>query len=249
MIPVKTPKEIETMRVACRISAAALAAGGALVKPGISTWEIDKAIEETIRSMGGVPNFKGYGGFPASACISVGDTVIHGIPSKEEVLKEGDIVSIDTGARFEGFNGDNAASFRCGEVSDVADRLMRATEESLHEAIKAVRSGNRVGDIGYAVQKYVEARGFSVVRAFVGHGLGRKLHEPPEIPNFGKAGHGVRLVPGMTLAIEPMINEKGFEVHILEDEWTVKTRDGGLSAHYEHTVLVTKGEPEILTVA
>ncbi len=247
MIPVKTAKEIETIRKACQISAAALAAGGALVKPGISTWEIDEAIEETIRSMGGVPNFKGYGGFPAAACISVGDTVIHGIPSKQEILQEGDVVSIDTGAIFEGFHGDNASSFRCGEVSAEASRLMRVTEESLYEAIEVARAGNRVGDIGFAVQKHVEAEGFSVVRAFVGHGVGRKLHEPPEIPNFGKAGHGVRLVPGMTLAIEPMINEKGFEVHILADGWTVKTKDGGLSAHYEHTVLITKGEPEILT--
>ncbi len=247
MIPVKTPKEIEAMRVACRISAAALAAGGALVKPGVSTWEIDAAIEETIRSMGGVPNFKGYGGFPAAACISVGDTVIHGIPSKEEILQDGDIVSIDTGAIYNGFHGDNASSFRCGEVSEEADRLMRATEESLYEGIRAARAGNRVGDIGFAVQSHVEARGFSVVRAFVGHGVGRKLHEPPEIPNFGKPGHGVRLVPGMTLAIEPMINEKGFDVHILADGWTVKTKDGGLSAHYEHAVLITKDEPEILT--
>ncbi len=235
------------MRKACQISAAALAAGGKQVRPGVSTWEIDEVVEDTIRSMGGVPNFKGYGGFPASACISVNDTVIHGIPSKEIILKEGDIVSIDTGAIYGGFHGDNASTFRCGEIHKEADRLLRVTELSLYEGLKVARAGMRVGDIGFAVQRCVEAEGFSVVRLFVGHGVGRKLHEAPEIPNFGKAGHGVRLAAGMTLAIEPMINEHGFDVDILPDGWTVKTKDGGLSAHYEHTVLVTKGEPEILT--
>ena len=248
MIPVKNPTEVEKMRKACRISAGALATGGKLVKPGVTTAEIDRAIEEFIRAAGAVPNFKGYGGFPASACISLNDTVIHGIPRPDEVLREGDIVSIDTGAIYEGYHGDNAYTFRCGKVSDEAERLLEATKESLYEAIAAAKNGNRMGDIGHAVQQYVESRGFSVVRAFVGHGVGRELHEAPEIPNFGKPGHGTRLVPGMTLAIEPMINESGFDIHILDDGWTVKTNDGGLSAHYEHTVLITKEGPEILTL-
>ncbi len=248
MIPVKNPHEIEKMRKACRISAEALRAGGALVKPGVSTAKINRAIEAYILAAGAKPSFKGYGGFPAGGCISLNDTVIHGIPSEGEVLQEGDIVSIDTGAFIDGFHGDNAATFRCGEISPEAEALLRATEESLYEAVKAAQNGARVGDISHTVQAYVEERGFSVVRAFVGHGVGKELHEAPEVPNFGRAGHGPRLVPGMTLAIEPMINEKGSAVHVLGDEWTVKTDDGGLSAHYEHTVLITKDGPEILTL-
>ncbi len=249
MIPVKNPAEVEKMRRACQISAAALAAGGALVKPGVSTAEIDRAIEDWILAAGAKPSFKGYNGFPAAACISVNDTVIHGIPGKTEVLKEGDIVSIDTGAFYEGFNGDNAFTYLCGSVNEETETLLKATEEALYEGIKMAVHGNRVGDISAAIQRYVEERGFSVVRAYVGHGVGRAMHEAPEVPNFGRAGHGPRLVPGMTLAIEPMINQKGFAVHVLPDGWTVKTDDGGLSAHYEHTVLITRGQPEILTRA
>ena len=247
MIPIKTAKEIEVMRKACQIAAGALAAGGRAVKPGATTYDVDKAVYDFIIAQGAKPNFKGYNGFPASACVSVNDTVIHGIPTRKEVLKDGDIVSIDTGAILGGFHGDNAYTFAVGKVSETAQRLMDVTRVSLEKAIEAAQPGNRVGDIGFAVQNYVEANGFSVVRDFVGHGVGRALHEAPEIPNFSRGGHGPRLVPGMTLAIEPMINEKEYEVYIQKDGWTVKTSDGGLSAHYEHTILITKDGPVILT--
>lgn len=247
MIQLKTPAEIEKMKRACSIAAGALAAGGRAVRPGATTAEIDKAVYDYILSKGAKPNFKGYGGFPGSACVSVNDTVIHGIPSTKEVLKEGDIVSIDTGAVIDGFHGDNAYTFTCGTVDEKALKLLRVTEESLYKAIEAAQPGNRIGDIGHAVQSYVESCGYGVVRSFVGHGIGRALHEDPEVPNFGKAGHGPRLMPGMTIAIEPMINENGFGVHILDDDWTVKTDDGGLSAHFEHTILITKDGPVILT--
>ncbi|MDL2325001.1 type I methionyl aminopeptidase [Ruminococcaceae bacterium OttesenSCG-928-A16] len=247
MIEIKTRAEIDKMQVACRISAQALALGGSMVRPGVSTAEIDNAIEKYIISQGARPNFKGYGGFPGSACISLNDTVIHGIPSAGIVLQPGDIVSIDTGAVIDGYHGDNAATFACGEISKAAQTLLDVTEASLYKGIEAAQAGNRVGDIGYAVQSYVEGEGFSVVRSFVGHGVGRKLHEDPEVPNFGRAGHGPRLVPGMVIAIEPMINEKGYAVHVLDDEWTVKTNDGGLSAHFEHTIAITKDGPIILT--
>lgn len=246
MIQVKTLAEIEKMKKACEISAGALAAGGAAIRPGITTAEVDKVIYDYIIARGAQPNFKGYNGFPGSACISLNSTIIHGIPS-DEVIKEGDIISIDTGAVCDGFNGDNAATFVCGEVDGETRRLLQVTEESLNKGIEAAQAGNRIGDIGHAVQTYVEERGFSVVRAFVGHGIGRDMHEAPEVPNFGKVGYGTRLVPGMTLAIEPMINEKGFDVTILPDGWTVKTKDGGLSAHFEHTVLITKDGPCVLT--
>lgn len=248
MIQIKTPAEIEKMRKACVISAEALKLGGEMVRPGVSTAEIDKAIERYIVSQGARPNFKGYGGFPASACISVNDTVIHGIPLASIILQPGDIVSIDTGAVLDGYHGDNAYTFCCGEVSEAAQKLLEVTDASLYKGIDAARNGNRIGDIGHAVQTYVEANGFSVVRSYVGHAIGRQMHEEPEVPNFGNPGRGPRLVPGMVLAIEPMVNEKGFGVHILDDEWTVKTDDGGLSAHFEHTVAITKdGPPIILT--
>ena len=247
MIPVKTAAEVEKMRRACEISAGALAAAGACVKPGATTADIDAAVYDYIIAAGAKPNFKGYNGFPASACVSLNDTVIHGIPTKAEVLKEGDIVSVDTGAILDGFHGDNAYTFCCGSVDEKAKSLLDVTKASLYKAIEAAVPGNRVGDISYAVQSYVEAAGFSVVRAFVGHGIGKKLHEEPEVPNYGRPGHGPRLVPGMTLAIEPMINEKGWEVKILDDGWTVKTTDGGLSAHFEHTILIAKDGPVILT--
>ncbi|MDL2219640.1 type I methionyl aminopeptidase [Ruminococcaceae bacterium OttesenSCG-928-O06] len=247
MIRLKTAAELASMRRACEVSAGALAAGGAAVRPGATTKDVDDAVEAYIRSHGGIPNFKGYNGFPAAACVSVGDTVIHGIPAKSHVLQEGDIVSIDTGAIVEGFHGDNAYTFPCGAISPGAEHLLRTTRASLFAAIAAAQPGARIGDIGHAVQSYVEAEGYSVVRDFVGHGVGAELHEAPEVPNFGRAGHGARLVPGMTLAIEPMINEKGAAIHILNDGWTVKTKDGGLSAHFEHTVLITAEGPEILT--
>ena len=235
------------MRLACQISAEALRLAGEAVKPGATTAQIDKLVYDYIVKQGAKPNFKGYGGFPGSACISVNDTVIHGIPSKSIVLKEGDIVSIDTGAAINGFNGDNAATFACGEVSGEAQRIMDVTKESLARGIAAAQSGARVGDIGAAVQQYVEGEGFSVVRTYVGHGVGRDLHEDPEVPNFGTAGRGPRLINGMTLAIEPMVNEKSHVVKTLSDGWTVKTVDGGLSAHFEHTVVITANGPVILT--
>lgn len=235
------------MRLACQISQEALMAGGEAVKPGATTWEIDRAIYNYIVHHGAKPNFKGLYGFPGSACISVNDVVIHGIPSKKVVLKEGDIVSIDTGAAVNGWNGDNAYTFPVGQVSERAQRIMDVTKEALARGIAAAQPGNRIGDIGAAVQQYVEENGYSVVRTYVGHGVGRELHEDPEVPNFGTPGRGPRLVPGMVLAIEPMVNEKSHVVETLSDGWTVKTVDGGLSAHFEHTVVITAKGPVILT--
>lgn len=248
MVIVKTAREISLMKDACRISANALRLAGEYVKPGITTWEIDQKVREYIEKQGATPSFLGYGGFPASACISVNNVVIHGIPSKEQVLKEGDIVSVDVGAFIGGYHGDNAYTFACGRVSDNAQKLMDATRISLEKGIEAALAGNRVGDIGNAVQTYVEARSYSVVRDFVGHGVGAKLHEDPSIPNYGTAGRGVRLLPGMTIAIEPMVCEGDYEVEVLDDEWTTVTVDGKLSAHYENTVLITPDGPKILTI-
>ena len=247
MIQIKNAAEIEKMRRVNAISAAALKAGGEAIEAGITTAEIDKIIEHFIRSHGAKPNFKGLYGFPGTACISVNDTVIHGIPSKKIVIRPGDIVSIDTGAKLDGFNGDNACTFACGKVDLEAQRLMDVTKASLHLGIKAALAGNRIGDVSHAVQAYVEENGFSVVRTFVGHGVGKELHEEPEVPNYGPAGRGPRLVPGMCIAIEPMVNQKHHSVKTLSDGWTVKTCDGGLSAHFEHTVLITPNGPEVLT--
>jgi len=249
MIVLKTAREIALMREACRISAGALKLAGEAVEPGVSTEEIDRIAENYIRSQGAVPNFKGYNGFPATACISINNEVIHGIPSKRRIIREGDIVSIDLGAKINGYHGDNAATFAAGDVSEEAKLLMTATEESLYEGIKVALAGNRIGDIAHAVQSYVEERGFSVVREYVGHGVGTQLHESPEVPNFGKPGRGIRLVPGMTLAIEPMVNSGGYDVDVLPDGWTVLTKDGSLSAHFEHTVAITADGPKILTIA
>lgn len=246
MIKVKSSRDLKLMREACIISARALQEGGKAVEPGVTTAEIDRIIRKYIESAGAAPSFLGYGGFPASACISVNDTVIHGIPGKQ-VIKAGDIVSIDVGAYFNGFHGDNAATFGAGDISKEAKALMEATEASLYEGIRAATPGNRIGDIGAAVQRYVEERGYSVVRQFVGHGVGTDLHEDPSVPNFGTPGRGVRLTPGMTLAIEPMINVGTHEVKILGDGWTTVTRDGKLSAHFEHTVAITPDGPVILT--
>ena len=246
MIVLKTSRELQIMREACRISAGALSVAGAAVEPGVTTAEIDKIAYDYIRSQGAEPNFLHYNGYPATACISINDEVIHGIPGKR-VLKAGDIVSIDLGAKFEGYNGDNAATFACGDVSAEAKRLMDTTRESLYEGIRAAVYGGRIGDISHAVQAYVEARGYSVVREYVGHGVGASLHEAPEVPNFGRPGHGIRLIPGMTLAIEPMVNLGRPDVRVLGDGWTVKTADGSLSAHFEHTVAITADGPVILT--
>ena len=247
MVSLKTTRELRLMREAGKISQEALLKAGEAVKPGVSTFELDKIVRTTIEKAGAIPSFLGYGGFPASACISVNNVVIHGIPSKKQILKDGDIVSIDVGAAYEGFNGDNAWTFPCGEISMEAQKLLDATRESLFEAIKVATPGNRVGDIGAAVQRYVEARNYSVVRDFVGHGVGAKLHEDPSVPNYGTPGRGVRLLPGMTIAIEPMVNAGGHEVTVLGDGWTTVTRDGRLSAHFEHTIAITPDGPVILT--
>ena len=217
MIVLKTSRELSVMKEACRISAGALQLIGKSIEPGITTAELDKMAEKYIISQGAKPNFKGLYGFPATACISINNEVIHGIPSASRKIKEGDIVSVDLGAVFEGYNGDNAATFAVGAVSDTAKRLIEATRESLYEGIKAAVAGGRIGDIGNAVSSYVEAKGFSVVREFVGHGIGAKLHEEPEVPNYGTAGKGIRLMPGMTLAIEPMINAGREGVKTLSD--------------------------------
>ncbi len=247
MIPIKNEREIEVMRQACKITAAARALGGSMVRPGVTTREIDKAVHDFIVSQGAKPSFLNYGGFPASACISINDTVIHGIPDGRKI-REGDIVSIDVGAFYKGFHGDCAATFACGEISPEAKKLIDVTRQSFFEGVKFARPGYRISDIGHAVQTYAEKNGFSVVRAFIGHGVGRNLHEEPEVPNYGNPGRGPRLIPGMTIAIEPMVNVGTYEVRILKDKWTTVTADGKLSAHYENTVLITDGEPEILTV-
>lgn len=247
MIVLKTSRELALMKEACRISAGALRVAGEAVKPGVSTAEIDRIAYEYIKSQGAEPNFLHLYGFPATACISVNDEVIHGIPSKKRILREGDIVSIDLGAKKHGFNGDNAATFACGKISGEAQRLIDVTRESLYEAIKVAVPGNKIGDIGACVQKYCEERGFSVVRDYTGHGVGKELHEDPAVPNFGTAGRGIRLLPGMTIAIEPMINQGTKNVKRLSDGWTVKTADGKLSAHFENTVAITKDGPVILT--
>lgn len=249
MVVLKTARELQLMQHACKISAQALELAGKAVKPGVSTYDIDALIHDFIVGAGARPSFLGYGGFPASSCISINDEIIHGIPNRKRIIQNGDIVSIDVGAFIDGFHGDNAYTFAAGDISDEAKKLLEATEQSLYEAIKVAVAGNRIGDIGNAVSNYVEDRGFSVVREYVGHGVGRDLHEDPEVPNFGKAGHGVRLVPGMTIAIEPMINAGGREVKRLADKWTVVTADHSLSAHFEHTVVITADGPVIMTKA
>ncbi len=246
MIILKNKTEMEAMREAGRIAAGALRAGCEAVEPGVSSREIDRIIHRYLTQHGAKPSFLGYGGFPASACISVNDEVIHGIPS-DRLIAEGDIVSIDVGALVGGYHGDNAATVAAGKIGERAQRLLDTTRESLYEAIKVAKAGARVGDIGSAVQSFCEARGYGVVRKYVGHGVGRDLHEAPDVPNFGTTGRGVRLLPGMTIAIEPMINEKGFDVKVLANDWTVVTVDGGLSAHFEHTIAITDNGPVILT--
>ncbi len=247
MIAIKNEHELQSMRQACKITAAARALAGEMVRPGVTTKQIDKAVHDYIVSQGAKPSFLGYGGFPGSACVSVNEVVIHGIPDGY-VLKDGDIVSVDVGAYYKGFHGDCAATFACGTISQEAQRLIDVTRQSFFEGIKYAKRGYRVSDISHAVQKHVESNGFSVVRTFVGHGVGAQLHEEPEVPNFGAPGRGPRLLPGMTLAIEPMVNMGTHEVRVLKDRWTTVTADGKLAAHYENTVLITDGEPEILTV-
>lgn len=247
MIIVKSKSELEKMRRAGQISADALHYGGQSIRIGMSTYELDKIIHDYIVKHGAKPNFLNYGGFPGSACISINNKVIHGIPSKHEFIKDGDIVSIDTGACIDGFNGDNAYTFAVGNVSEEAKMLLKVTEESLYKGIEQAVVGNRIGDISHAVEEHCVSHGYGVVKQYVGHGVGAKLHESPEIPNFGKPGRGPRLVAGMTLAIEPMINAVGEEVKVLPDGWTVLTKSGSLSAHFEHTIAITSEGPVILT--
>ena len=247
MITLKSAREIELMRRAGKITAAARALAGEMVKPGVTTQEIDKAVYRFIRSQGAEPSFLNYNGYPASICISVNDEIIHGIPGKR-VLKEGDIVSVDVGAFIGGYHGDCAATYACGKISDEAQRLIDVTKQSFFEGIRYAREGGRLSDVSHAIQEYVERNGFSVVREYVGHGIGRNMHESPEVPNFGVAGHGPKLLRGMTLAVEPMVNEGTAAIKQMSDGWTVKTRDGKYAAHYENTILITPDEPELLTV-
>jgi methionyl aminopeptidase len=247
MITLKSQQEIELMRRAGKITAAARALAGEMVTPGVTTQEIDKAVFRFIKSQGATPSFLHYHGYPASVCVSVNDEIIHGIPGKR-VLREGDIVSIDVGAFKDGFHGDCAATFPCGRISSEAQRLIAVTRQSFFEGLKFAREGYRVPDISRAVQTYVEQNGFSVVREYVGHGVGRAMHEDPEVPNYVESRQRPRLLRGMTIAVEPMVNAGGAGSYVLPDGWTVKTADGSLSAHYENTILITDGEPELLTL-
>lgn len=248
MIQVKSAEEISRMMKAGEIAAQALSLAGRSIKPGMSTWELDKIIHDFIVSKGARPSSLGYCGFTGSACISINEELIHGIPSKKKIIKDGDIVSVDLTVEYDGWNGDNARTFMVGEVSDEAKRLLKVTEEALYEGIKMAVAGNRIGDISNAVQTYCEKNGYHVVRKFIGHGIGKDMHEDPEVPNFGKPGRGPRLVPGMTICIEPMVNTSTAEVNILADKWTVVEANGNLSAHFEHTVCITNGEPIIMTL-
>ncbi len=248
MIIIKSSREIDLMRQAGKITAGARSVARQMIEPGVTTQQIDREVHRFITKAGATPSFLGYGGFPASACISVNNEVIHGIPGPR-VLHAGDIVSVDVGARFQGFHGDCAGTFPCGSCSDEALKLIEVTRQSFFEGIRFARVGYRISDIGHAVQEYAEGFGYGVVRDYVGHGVGAQLHEPPEIPNYGKPGHGPRLARGMTIAVEPMINAGGEAVYVLDNDWTVVTGDGSLSAHYENSLLITDGEPEILTFA
>lgn len=247
MITLKSGEDIIRMRDVGRIAAIAREVGGEYVREGVTTAQIDREIKKCILSHGAKPSFLGYGGFPASACISVNEEVIHGIPSSSRVLKNGDIVSIDVGAYYKGFHGDCAATFTVGEVSEDAKKLIEVTKQSFYEGIAAIGDGSRLGDVGYAIQSYVEKHGYSVVREYIGHGIGKNLHEDPEVPNYGRAGYGLRLRPGMTIAVEPMVNMGDYGVRVLSNEWTVVTKDGSLSAHYENTVAFTENGVLILT--
>jgi len=248
MIILKSRREIDIMREANRIVAQTHAFLSEKMKPGISTAELDQLADEFIRSKGAVPSFKGYQGFPASVCISINEEVVHGIPTDHRYLEDGDIVSIDIGTFYEGFKGDAARTHAVGSISKNASKLLKVTEESLLKGIEKAVIGNRLFDISHAVQEYVENNGLSVVRDYVGHGIGREMHEDPQIPNFGPAGKGPKLKEGMTLAIEPMVNIGGYEVETLEDDWTVVTKDRSLSAHFEHTIAITKDGVEILSI-
>jgi len=247
VIVLKSPQEIQRMKVPCRMVAEVLELLKASVRPGVTTLALNEIAEKEAMKHGAKPAFKGYSGYPYALCCSVNDQVVHGMPGNKP-LQDGDILSLDFGVFVDGFYGDAAVTLPVGEISAKAERLIKATEESLYAAINVATPASRLSDISSAVQSYVEARGFSVVRDFVGHGIGKNLHESPQVPNYGLPGRGIKLKPGMVLAIEPMINEKGPAVRILEDGWTAVTEDGGLSAHFEHTVAITEHGPEILTI-
>lgn len=247
MIIIKSADELARMRRAGRVVAQAHALLAELIRPGVRTMQLDRAVEDFLSKVGAVPSFRGYQGFPASICTSVNEVVVHGIPG-EQVLEDGDIIGVDIGAIVDGFHGDAAVTFAVGDVSAETQELLRVTEEALHKGISQARVGNRLSDVSHAIQQYVETHGFSVVRDFVGHGIGRRMHEAPQIPNFGPPGRGPRLGAGMCLAIEPMVNLGEADVRVTGDGWTVVTCDGKLSAHFEHTIAVTDGEPEIMTV-
>ena len=255
MVSIKNKSEIEKMREACRVANLAQKAVEAAIKPGVSTWELDKIAERTMRENGAIPAEKGYPSgvkgvpaFPGSICASVNDVVIHGIPSKREILHDGDIISVDLVAYKDGFNGDCCRTYFVGNVSAEANRLVEVTKQAFFEGIKYARKGNRIGDVSHAIGGYVKSQGYSVVREFEGHGIGKSMHEEPEIPNYGKAGRGIRLEPGMTLAVEPMVIAGKPDIWQLDDGWTLVTQDGSLAAHYENTILITENEPELLTI-
>lgn len=247
-VSIKSAREIELMRESCRLLAQVHKALGEMVRPGISTLDIDKAGEKMIREMGCVPNFKDYNGYPASICVSVNDEVVHGIPSRHRILQEGDIVSLDAGLIYKGYHSDAARTHAVGQVSPEAQKLMDATKQSFFEGIKFAKAGNHLYDISNAIDDYISQFGYGIVRDLVGHGIGTHLHEDPQIPNFRQKKKGILLEPGMTLAVEPMINLGRADVCWLDDDWTVVTEDGSISAHYENTILITEGEPEILTL-
>ncbi len=247
MISIKSSTDLAKMRQAGLIAGRALKLAGESIKSGMTTKVLDKIVHDYIVKCGAKPSFLGYGGFPASACISINNEVIHGIPSHKVKIQEGDIVSVDVGAFYDGFHGDTCATFACGKISDEAQQLLDVTKASLYEGIAAAKVGARLGDVSHAVEEYCASRGYGIVRNYTGHGIGRNLHEEPEVPNFGKAGHGPRIVSGMTFCIEPMINAKGDAVRVLKDGWTVVTASGSLSAHFEHTIAITPDGPVIMT--
>ena len=247
MIVIKNKTEIDLMIKAGEVTAEILATLPEIIKPGMSTKELDRWIEDFITKHDMKPAFKGYGGFPATACISVNEELIHGIPSKKRILREGDIVSVDLGTIYKDFYSDAARTYPVGKISEENAKLIKVTEESFFEGLKFCRKGYRLGDVSNAIQNHIEAAGFSVIRDYVGHGVGRNLHEDPQVPNYGKAGHGPKLVPGMTLAIEPMVAAGDYDVEVLDNDWTVVTIDGSMTAHYENSVVITEGDPILLT--
>lgn len=249
MIIIKSDEEIDLMRISGKVTGFILKELENFIKPGISTADIDRFVETTIRKNGMIPTFKGYGGFPASACVSINEEVVHGIPSKKRIIKEGDIVSVDVGSTYKGYVSDAARTYAVGEVSDMARKLIDTTRESFFAGLEFCKVGYRLSDISHAIQERAEKDGFSVIRDFVGHGVGQNMHEEPQIPNYGRPGRGPRLAKGMVFAIEPMICEGGYDVETLSNDWTVVTLDGKLAAHYENTVVITDGEPELLTLA